>query len=78
MHRTPTNIKTAIYRKPTFTDTIIPLTSNHSTHHKHAAVRFLFNRQDSYNLEHEEYQQELNTTTIHNILYNDAFPDQTP
>jgi len=72
MHRTPTNIKTAIYRKPTFMDTIIPHTSNHPTHHKHAAIRFLFNRLDSYNLEYEEYQQELNI--IHNILYNNAFP----
>jgi hypothetical protein len=72
IHRTPTNIKTATYRKPTFTDTIIPLISNHHSHHKHAAVKFLFNRLDSYNLEHEEYQQELNI--IHNILYNNAFP----
>jgi hypothetical protein len=31
IHRTPTNIKTAIYRKPMFTDTIIPFTSNHPT-----------------------------------------------
>jgi len=47
IHRTPTNIKTAIYRKPTFMDTIIPYTPNHPTHHKYAAVRFLFNRLDS-------------------------------
>jgi len=47
IHRTTTNIKTAIYRKPTFTDTIIPYTSNHPIHHKYAAVRFIFNRLDS-------------------------------
>jgi hypothetical protein len=29
IHRTPTNLKTSIYRKPRFTDTIIPHTSNH-------------------------------------------------
>ena len=29
IRRTPTIWKTAIYRKPTFTDTIIPYTSNH-------------------------------------------------
>jgi hypothetical protein len=34
IHRTHTNIKTAIYRKPTFTDTIIPYTFNHPTNHK--------------------------------------------
>jgi len=71
MHRTPTGIKTSIYRKPTFTDTIIPYTSNYPSQHKHAAVRFLFNRLDSNKLEQEEYLQELNV--IHNILYNNAF-----
>jgi len=35
IHRTPTNIKTAIYRKPTFTDTIIPHSSNHPIHLKY-------------------------------------------
>jgi hypothetical protein len=33
--RTPTSMRTAIFRKPTFTDTIIPFTSNHPTHHKY-------------------------------------------
>jgi len=37
-HRNPTNINTAIYRKPTFRDTIIPCTPKHPTHHKYAAV----------------------------------------
>jgi hypothetical protein len=72
IHRTPTNIKTAVYRKPTFTDTIIPYTSNHPTHHKYAAVRFLYNRLNSYNLQQKEYRHELNI--IHNILHNNAFP----
>jgi hypothetical protein len=62
---------TAIYRKPTFTDTIMPYTSNHSAQHKYAAVRFLHNRLDSYNLQHKAYQQELNT--FHNILKNNSF-----
>jgi hypothetical protein len=70
--KTPTNFRTAIYKKPTFTDTIIPYTSNHPTHHKYAAVRFLFKRLNSYNLQHEEYKHELNI--IHNILQNNAFP----
>jgi hypothetical protein len=29
IHKTQDNIKISIYRKPTFTDTIIPYTSNH-------------------------------------------------
>ena len=72
IHRTPTNMKTAIFRKPTFTDTIIPFTSNHPTHHKYATVKFLYNRLDNYNLQQEEYLQELNV--IHNILHNNSFP----
>jgi len=31
--RTPSGWKTALYRKPTFTDTIIPYTSNHPPQH---------------------------------------------
>jgi hypothetical protein len=73
--QTPTNIRTDIYRKPTFTDTIIPYTSNHPTHQKHAAIRFMFNRLNSYNLQHEEYQHELNN--IDNILQNNSFPIKT-
>ena len=34
IHRTPTNIKTAIYRKPTFMDTTNPYTSIYPTYHK--------------------------------------------
>ena len=37
IHRTTTDMKTAIYRKPMFTDTIIPFTSNHPTHHAYAS-----------------------------------------
>jgi len=35
IHRTPTNMITAIFRNPTFTDTVSPFTSNHPTHHKY-------------------------------------------
>jgi hypothetical protein len=44
IHKTLTNFNIAIYRKPTFTDTIIPYTSNHPAQHKYTAVRFLYNR----------------------------------
>jgi len=71
-HKTPTDVNTAIYRKPTFTDTIIPYTSNHPAHHKYATVRFLYNRLNSYGLKQAEYNQEPNT--IYNILHNNAFP----
>jgi hypothetical protein len=72
LHRTPTNIKTAIYRKPTFTDTIITFNSNHPTQNKYAAIRHLYNRLNTYNLQHNEHTQELNI--IHNILHNNSSP----
>ena len=71
IQKTPTNRKTAIYRKPKFTDTIIPYTSNHPTQHKYTAVKFLYNRLNKCDLLADEYQQEEDT--IHNILYN-SFP----
>jgi len=40
--------------------------------HKYAAIRFLYNRLNSYQLHDEEYQHEENI--IHNILYNNSFP----
>jgi hypothetical protein len=74
IHKTPTSWKTTIYRKPTFTDTIIPYTSNHPTQHKYAAVKFLYSRLNTYNLQTDEYQQ--GEDTIHSILYNNSFPIQ--
>jgi hypothetical protein len=72
IHRTPSNWQTAIYRKPTATDTIIQYTSNHPSQHKHAAVKFLCNRLHTYDLQLDEFLQEENT--IQNILYNNSFP----
>ena len=52
IHKTPNNLRTSIYRKPTFTDTIISYISNHPTQHKYkyAAIKFLSNRLYSYEL----------------------------
>ena len=44
IRKTPTKWITSIYRKPPFTDSIIPYSSNHPPQHKHAAVRYLYNR----------------------------------
>ena len=76
IRKTSTDLNIAIYRKPTFTDTIIPYTSNHPTHHKYAAVRFLINRLNTYNLQQNEYLQEQNT--INSILRNNSFPKMPP
>jgi hypothetical protein len=72
IQRTPTNWKTSIYRKPTFTDTIIPYTSNHLAQHKYAAVSFLYKRLNTHNLHDDEYKAEEDI--IHNIIHNNSFP----
>jgi len=46
-------------------------TTPHPAQHKYAAVRFLYNRQNSYNPHKQEYDKELNV--IHNILHNYSF-----
>jgi hypothetical protein len=68
------HIDISVYRKPTYTDTTIPHTSNHPNPHKYAAVRYLYNRLNTYQLNSEQYLQEL--YTIQNILYNNRFPIQ--
>jgi len=70
IHKTTTNWKISIYRKPTHTDTIIPYTSNHPAQHKYPAIRFLYNRLNTYNLHEDEYKTE------ENIMYNNTFPIQ--
>jgi hypothetical protein len=72
IHKTPTSVNTGIFRKTAFTDTIIPYTSNHPPQHKYAAIRFLYNRLNSYQLHDTEYQREDNI--IRSILQNNSFP----
>jgi hypothetical protein len=76
IHKTLTGMNIAVFRKPTFTDTIIPYTSNHPTQHKYAAIKFLYNRLNSYQLHGPEYQQEENI--IQYILHNNSFPIPSP
>ena len=76
IHRTPTNWEFAIYRKPIFTDTIIPYNYNHPNHHKYATVKFLYNRLNTYDL-HEDYYI-VEVTTFQNILHNNAFQIHPP
>jgi len=68
------NWKISIYRKPTFTDIIVPYTSNQPAQHKYAVVSFLYNILNTYNLHEDEYKTEENI--IQNIMYNNAFQIQ--
>jgi hypothetical protein len=72
IQKTPHKLIISIYRKHTFTNSIIPYTSSHPTQHRYTAVKFLYNRPNSYSLQEQEYKQELNV--IHNILHNNSFP----
>ena len=60
-----------IYRKPTYTDAIIPFDFCHPKEHKMAAIRYLYNRPNSYHLTPEKWQKEKNT--IQQILKNNGF-----
>jgi len=75
IHKTPTKWTTSIYRKPTFTDSIFPYTSTHPPGHKHARIRYLYNRLNTYHLNHNEYKEELDT--IRDIMTNNEFPTHT-
>jgi hypothetical protein len=62
IYREQSELSTDIYRKPTFTDVIIPNDSCHPKEHKMAAVRYLYNRINSYQLSSDSMQKENNTT----------------
>jgi hypothetical protein len=47
IQKTPQKLIASIYRKPAFTNSVIPYTSNHPAQHKYAAVKFLYNRLNS-------------------------------
>jgi hypothetical protein len=72
LQKTPVGIKTAIHRNHTFTDTIIPFTSNHPPAQKFRAIRHMYNWLETYKLDQEEHDRELQT--IHNIMHNNSFP----
>jgi len=69
------NVSFSIYRKPTTTDTIIPNDSCHPQEHKHAAIHYMLNRMNSYQLNKSSKEQEYNT--IKQIMYNNKCEPST-
>jgi hypothetical protein len=65
------NISFNIYRKPTTTDTVIPNNSCHPQENKLAAIRYLTNRMETYNLNVNNKVKEANT--IKQILNNNKY-----
>jgi len=61
----------SIHRKPTTTDTIIPNDSCHPPEHKHAAMHYMYNRMNSYQLSKSCKEQEYNI--IRQNMYNNKY-----
>ena len=54
LNREPNKISIDIYRKPTYTDVIIPDVSCHLREHKMAAIYYLYNMMNTYQLSPEK------------------------
>jgi hypothetical protein len=64
-----------IQRKPTYTDTIIPIDSCHPKELKMAAIRYFFNRLNQYQLSPENTEKENNI--LLQILHNNGYDAST-
>ena len=69
--RDPNKLSIDIYRKPTYSDIIIPNDFFHPKGHKLPAIRYLYNRMNSYKLSPENLLKENNT--MQQILHNNGF-----
>jgi hypothetical protein len=64
-----------IYRKPTYTDVIIPNDSCHPREQKMAAIRYLHNRLNTYHLSPKKWQEEK--SNIQQIIANNGYSTST-
>jgi hypothetical protein len=67
------SLASEIYRKPTATVIIIPNDSYHPREHKTAAIRYYYNRMETYKLTPENRQKERDN--IRHILLSNKFDD---
>ena len=76
--KNPNGLSFDIYRKPTATDTIIPMDSCHPREQKMAAVRYFVNRINTYGLSNNSKQAEIDTIKhiLHNNLYEVSILDK--
>jgi hypothetical protein len=75
IHREENNFSVDIYRKLTYTDSIIPNDSCHPTKRKYAAIRYLHNRANNYQLPRDKIDKE--STIIQDILHNNGYDAST-
>jgi hypothetical protein len=73
--RTNDTFEFTIFRKPTYTDIIIPYNSCHPTEQKFAAIRYFANRLNTYQMKPNEREKEK--LNIQNIAHNNGFPLHT-
>jgi hypothetical protein len=59
IHRSPNKINLGIYRKPTYTDVVIPHSSNRPASHKFAAFHYMLDSAQRLPLNDEEKQKEM-------------------
>jgi len=71
INREPNKMSIDIYRKPTYTDVIIPNDSCHPREHKMAAVHYLYSRMNTYQLSSGKWQKENNNRQ--QILKNNGY-----
>jgi hypothetical protein len=69
--RTNNTLGFNIFRKPAYTDIIIPYKSCHPTEHKFASLRYFINCLNTYQLNPIEKNNER--LIIQNIAYNNGF-----
>lgn len=69
--RTTKKFETDVYRKPTYTDAIIPRDSCHPEEQKMAAIRFFYNRLYQYQL--SPVNKEKENRVINAILHNNGY-----
>jgi hypothetical protein len=65
------NLLFNVFRKPTATDSIIPKDSCHPPELKHAAIRYIINRRNTYDL--NEYNKKAELDTVKHILKNNGY-----
>jgi hypothetical protein len=68
----------SIYRKPSFTDSIIPYSSNHPPQHKHAAIRYLHNRLNTYNMKNTKKNWAPSTASLRTMDSRHTHTDPPP
>jgi hypothetical protein len=71
-------VSISAFGKPTYTDTLNPYASNHPIQQKYAAVRFLYNRLNSYHLQDKEHQEEKTLSRVYYIIIPSQYKFRIP